>query len=44
MPLVEVRDLKKTYVSEGVSTPVLHGVSFSIEKGEFVVSPPFFKS
>lgn len=36
MPLVEVHNLKKTYITEGVSTPVLHGVSFSIEKGEFV--------
>lgn len=36
MALIEVKDLKKTYHNEGVETPVLHGVSFSIEEGEFV--------
>jgi putative ABC transport system ATP-binding protein len=36
MPLVDVRNLKKTYYSEGTETPVLHGVSFRIEPGEFV--------
>lgn len=36
MPLVEVKDLKKTYHNEGVETPVLHGIDFTIEKGEFV--------
>ncbi len=36
MALVEVKNLQKTYHNEGVETPVLHGVSFKIEKGEFV--------
>ncbi|MDQ3014926.1 MAG: ABC transporter ATP-binding protein [bacterium] len=34
--MVEVKNLQKTYHNEGVETPVLHGVSFKIEKGEFV--------
>lgn len=36
MPLIKVEDLKKNYVSEDVITPVLKGLDFSIEKGEFV--------
>ena len=36
VPVIEVRDLKKDYVNEDVVTPVLHGLSFSIPKGEFV--------
>lgn len=36
MNLIEVKDLKKTYENDGVETPVLHGVSFKIEVGEFV--------
>lgn len=36
MSLIEVRDLKKDYINEDVVTPVLHGVSFRIEAGEFV--------
>jgi putative ABC transport system ATP-binding protein len=36
MALVTVKDLKKTYYNEGEGTPVLHGVSFTIEPGEFV--------
>src|SRR3989344_9150602 len=36
MALVEVKNLKKTYHNEGAETPVLHGLTFSIEKGEFV--------
>jgi putative ABC transport system ATP-binding protein len=36
MPLIQVTGLEKEYVNEGVSTPVLRGVSFSIQKGEFV--------
>ncbi|MBI5078119.1 MAG: ABC transporter ATP-binding protein [Candidatus Yonathbacteria bacterium] len=36
MPLIEVSKLTKTYVNDEVETPVLHGVSFSIERGEFV--------
>ncbi len=36
MPLISVKDLCKTYENEGVRTSVLHDVSFSVEKGEFV--------
>ncbi len=36
VPVIEVRNLKKDYVNEDVVTPVLHGLSFSIPKGEFV--------
>lgn len=36
MPLVELRNLQKTYYGDGTETPVLHGVSFNIEKGEFL--------
>jgi putative ABC transport system ATP-binding protein len=35
MSLIEVRDLEKVY-SDGVETPALQGVSFNIQKGEFV--------
>lgn len=34
--LIQVRNLCKTYGDDGVKTPALCGVSFSIEKGEFV--------
>lgn len=36
MKLIEVKNLCKTYDSEGVKTTALCGVSFVIEKGEFV--------
>ena len=36
MSLFELKDLEKTYFSEEVNTRVLHGLTFSIEKGEFV--------
>lgn len=36
MPLIEVSHLTKTYSDDGVETRVLRGVSFSINKGEFV--------
>ncbi len=36
MSLIEVKDLAKSYENEGVVTPVLHGISFDIKKGEFV--------
>jgi len=36
MSLIEVRDLTKIYKSGEVETPALRGVSFTIEKGEFV--------
>lgn len=36
MALVEVKKLQKTYFQEGIETPVLHGIDFKIEAGEFV--------
>jgi putative ABC transport system ATP-binding protein len=36
MSLIKVDNLCKTYENEGVETPVLHDLSFTIEKGEFV--------
>ncbi len=36
MSLIKVQNLTKDYVNEDVITPVLHGVSFDIEPGEFV--------
>lgn len=36
IPLISVQNLCKTYDSEGVKTTALCGVSFVIEKGEFV--------
>jgi len=36
MPLIRVENLVKEYVNEDIVTSVLHGVSFKIEKGEFV--------
>lgn len=36
MPLIELNKLIKTYKDGEVETPVLHGLSFSIERGEFV--------
>src|SRR3989344_468528 len=36
MALIIVQDLKKDYINEDVVTPVLHGLSFDIEEGEFV--------
>ena len=36
MPLIEINNLTKVYVNEEVETPVLHGISFSIDRGEFV--------
>ncbi len=35
-PVIRVRDAKKEYVSEDVTTPVLHGVSFDVRQGEFL--------
>lgn len=34
--VIEVKDLTKQYENDGVITPVLHGVTFSIPQGEFV--------
>jgi len=36
MALFEVKNLEKTYLSASVETKVLHGLSFEIERGEFV--------
>ncbi|PIR86825.1 MAG: macrolide ABC transporter ATP-binding protein [Candidatus Harrisonbacteria bacterium CG10_big_fil_rev_8_21_14_0_10_49_15] len=36
MALIEVKDLEKTYYNDGVATPVLRDVSFTINEGEFV--------
>ena len=34
--LIEVQGLKKTYYSEGLPTPVLHGIDLKIRTGEFL--------
>ncbi len=34
--VIQVRDLKKEYVSEDVTTPVLNGVTFDVWQGEFL--------
>lgn len=34
--IIHTEDLKKDYYNEDASTPVLHGVNFTMEKGEFV--------
>lgn len=34
--LIEVQGLKKEYQTDEVITPILHGLDFTIEKGEFV--------
>ena len=36
MSLLTVKNLKKTYIGEEIVTHVLNGMSFSIEKGEFI--------
>jgi len=36
MNLIRVENLQKDYVNEDVVTPVLHGLTFNIEVGEFV--------
>lgn len=36
MALFEISNLSHTYHNNGVDTPVLHDISFKIEKGEFV--------
>jgi putative ABC transport system ATP-binding protein len=36
MPIIKVENLIKDYQSEGVSTPVLHGVNLTVERGEFL--------
>jgi putative ABC transport system ATP-binding protein len=34
--LIRAQDLKKEYMNEGLVTPVLHGLDFTIDKGELV--------
>lgn len=36
MTLIEVKNLIKNYVNGDITTPVIHGLNFKIEKGEFV--------
>ena len=36
MALIEVKNLEKTYYTGKASTPVLHGISFNINLGDFV--------
>ncbi len=36
MPLIQIKNLTKVYHDGEVETPVLHGISFTINKGEFV--------
>ncbi len=36
MPLLELKNIKKSYSDDEVQTPALCGVSFSVEPGEFV--------
>ncbi|MBI2474903.1 ABC transporter ATP-binding protein [Candidatus Uhrbacteria bacterium] len=36
MAIIEITNLKKTYVNDGVETPALRGVSFSVRAGEFI--------
>lgn len=35
-PLIKAVDLKKQYENDGVVTPVLHGLNFEINEGEFI--------
>jgi ABC-type lipoprotein export system ATPase subunit len=34
--IMKIDDLEKTYFSEGISTPVLHGIDLQIREGEFL--------
>ncbi len=36
MTLIEAQELQQTFETDGMVTAVLHGISFSIERGEFV--------
>src|SRR3989338_4616522 len=36
MPLIEVKNLKKCYINGEVTTHVLNGLNFNIDKGDFV--------
>ncbi len=35
-PLIEIRNLYKSYYNDDIETPVLHDINLKIEKGEFV--------
>lgn len=35
-PLIEIKNLRKSYFNDDIETPVLHNINLSIEKGEFV--------
>lgn len=35
-PLIEIKDLTKSYFNDDIETSVLHGINLTIEKGEFV--------
>jgi len=35
-PIIQLKNLRKTYENEGVATTAVCGVTFSVEKGEFV--------
>jgi putative ABC transport system ATP-binding protein len=35
-PLLEIRDVRKSYITNHVTTPVLHGIHFSMQRGDFV--------
>jgi len=37
MPLIEVEDVRKVYRMDGVEFEALKGVSFTVDKGEFVI-------
>jgi putative ABC transport system ATP-binding protein len=36
MPAIDLRDIHKTYENGALKVPVLHGISFTIERGEYV--------
>ena len=36
MALIEIKNLEKTYISDSVETPVLRGITASVEQGEFI--------
>ncbi|NLX58321.1 MAG: ABC transporter ATP-binding protein [Phycisphaerae bacterium] len=36
MPMIDVRNLHKSYHTRDLETPVLHGITLRIERGEFV--------
>jgi ABC-type lipoprotein export system ATPase subunit len=35
-PLIEIRNLSKSYFNDEIETPVLHEINLTIQKGEFV--------